>query len=184
MKLNHQYSRHKIWKQEPLEKLRKIEGYGKGGRRRQEGYTMWQDPKGEKKCWKSQRTTVHWVMRNQKWLNNTAKPLVVLVRKVQADLRSTFKKQEVLKSLASQVYVLASSNVQSRIISFLTLPSAMISYFFVLWISWPFLNHLTGAFSLDISHSNSAVASSSTVWSSRGLVNSTGGSEEQNKPVI
>lgn len=92
-------------------------------------------------------------------------------------LRTTFRLQEVLKSLASQVYVLISSGVQPCIISFLTLPSATISYFLLLRISVPFLNHFTLAFSLDTSHSNTAVASSSTVWSSRGLVNSTGGSE-------
>lgn len=92
-------------------------------------------------------------------------------------LRTTFRLQEVLKSLASQVYVLISSGVQPCIISFLTLPSATISYFLLLRISVPFLNHFTLAFSLDTSHSRMAVASSSTVWSSRGLVNSTGGSE-------
>ncbi len=53
------------------------------------------------------------------------------------------------------------------------------SYFLVLRISCPSLNHLTSAFSLETSHSRSAVASSSTVWSSRDLVNSAGGSVQQ-----
>lgn len=44
-----QCSRSKIWKQEPLEKLGKIEGYRKEGSKKQEGYTMLQDPKGGKK---------------------------------------------------------------------------------------------------------------------------------------
>lgn len=44
--------------------------------------------------------------------------------------RSTLRKHDVLKSLASQAYVFASSNVQPRMMSFLTLPSEMISYFF------------------------------------------------------
>lgn len=95
------------------------------------------------------------------------------------DLRSTFKKADVLNCPASQVYVLESSSVQSWIISFLLRPSATMSYFLVLRISCPSLNHLTSAFSLETSHSSSAVASSSTVWSSRGLVNSAGGSVQQ-----
>jgi hypothetical protein len=48
----------------------------------------------------------------------------------------------------------------------------------VLRISCPSLNQWTSAFSLDTSHSRVAVASSSTVWSSRGLLNSTGGSAQ------
>lgn len=100
-----------------------------------------------------------------------------------SNLRSTFKNADVLKSLASHVYVLASSSVQPWMMSFLTLPSAMMSYFLVLWISCPFLNHCTSAFSLDTSHSSTAVASSSTVWSSRGLVNSTGDSAWLKNPI-
>lgn len=92
------------------------------------------------------------------------------------NLRSTFKKADVLNSFASQVYVLESSRLQSLMISFLMRPSATISYFLVLRISCPSLNHFRSAFSLDSSHSRMAVASSSTVWSSKGLVNSTGGS--------
>ena len=91
-------------------------------------------------------------------------------------LRWTSRKQEVLKSFALQVYILASSVVQSRIMRALLRPSTVISCFLVLRISCPSLNQLTSAFSLDTSHSRVAVASSSTVWSSRGLLNSTGGS--------
>lgn len=105
--------------------------------------------------------------------------IALIPQKIINYLRSTLRKHDVLKSLASQVYVFASSSVQPWIMSFLTLPSEMISYFFVLWISSPFLNHFTFAFSLETSHSSIAVASSSTVWSSSGLVNSTGGSESR-----
>ena len=95
-------------------------------------------------------------------------------------LRWTSRKQEVLKSFALQVYILPSSVVQSRMIRALLRPSTIISCFLVLRISCPSRNHWTSAFSLDNSHSRVAVASSSTVWSSRGLLNSTGGSAHTN----
>ena len=93
-------------------------------------------------------------------------------------LRWTSRKQEVLKSFALQVYILASFVVQSRMMRALLRPSIIISCFLVLRISCPSLNQWTSAFSLDTSHSRVAVASSSTVWSSRGLLNSTGGSAQ------